>query len=553
MTRGNKALVIGNPLGNRDEFPELPGAENEAASVRAMLNSRNQHVTEVLGRDSKTDARRVILALHADSYRIMHFAGHGVYNHELNSDSYSCDLCGQKVPTTTRVTGMVIGSNSFLTPANIKSIRFVPELVFINCCHLGREEGKPRLENPHKLAANLATEFIRMGVKAVIAAGWAVNDRAAETFANTFYSLMLDGRRFGEAVRDARKATYLHHHGSNTWGAYQCYGNPDFQLKLSGNSGSNSYKEEAVSEAELASKIDQIGNDAIISGANIDSLQKKLDFLVEKISDHWMNRDVHEALGRAYGEIGALRKATRHYKAALEDNNSSASLQTIEQLANLQAKLAVKQWQDSSSEEDQPTSAELVNEAIDMMNDLLKFGESSERLSILGSAYKRKAWITTGNTRIAALKRMQEYYRAASESAPGESYPLYNYLTAKMIVEWRKNSGISEEKLQQEAKTLAASVTGNEQQRDFWSLVKFAGCQFLKRVVCGEITTHQRVIISYYSIAKKRAGSPREFSCVTEHIEFLALMAHSQITDRKRKVETVNALREILNTLSGGH
>ena len=82
--------------------------------------------------------------------------------------------------------------------------------------------------------------------------------------------------------------------------------------------------------------------------------------------------------------------------------------ETIEQLANLQAKLAVKQWQDSSSEADQPTSAELVNEAIDMMNDLLKFGESSERLSILGSAYKRKAWITTGNTRIAALNRMQE-------------------------------------------------------------------------------------------------------------------------------------------------
>lgn len=550
VTRGNKALVIGNPLGNSGEFPELPGAESEAATVRAMLNSRHQHVTEVLGRDSKTDARRVILALHADSYRIMHFAGHGVYNYALNSDSNNCDLCGQKIPNTTRVTGMVIGDNSFLTPANIKSIRFVPELVFINCCHLGREEGIPRLENPHKLAANLATEFIRMGVKAVIAAGWAVNDRAAETFANTFYSLMLDGRHFGEAVRDARKATFLQHHGSNTWGAYQCYGNPDFQLKLAGKSGGHSYKEEAVSEAELASKIDHIGNDAKISGADIHGLRKNLGSLEEKIPDHWMNKDVHEALGRAYGELGALRKATEHYKAALDDRKSSVSLQTIEQLVNLQSKMAVKQWQDGSSEADQPTPAELVNEAIGMMNDLLKFGKSSERLSILGSAYKCKAWITTGNTRIAALKRMQEYYREASESASGDSYPLYNYLTARMIVEWRKNRGFSEEKLQREIKTLATSVTGYEHQKDFWGLVRFADCQFLKRVVCGEISTHQRVIISYYSIVKKRAGSPREFSSITEHLEFLAQMAHSQITDRKRKIETVKSLKEILNALS---
>jgi hypothetical protein len=94
-----------------------------------------------------------------------------------------------------------------------------------------------------------------------------------------------------------------------------------------------------------------------------------------------------------------------------------------------------------------------------------------------------------------------------------------------MIAEWRNNRGISEQKLQQEVSTLEASVTGNEQQRDFWSLVRFADCQFLKRVVCGDISTHQRVIISYYSIARKRAGSSGEFSCVTEHIEFLALMA----------------------------
>lgn len=35
---------------------------------------------------------------------------------------------------------MVIGPDQFLTPAQLHQMRAVPELVFINCCHLGRIE-----------------------------------------------------------------------------------------------------------------------------------------------------------------------------------------------------------------------------------------------------------------------------------------------------------------------------------------------------------------------------------------------------------------------------
>ena len=33
---------------------------------------------------------------------------------------------------------MVIGRDIFLTPGDIEQMRWVPELVFINCCHLGK-------------------------------------------------------------------------------------------------------------------------------------------------------------------------------------------------------------------------------------------------------------------------------------------------------------------------------------------------------------------------------------------------------------------------------
>lgn len=552
IMHGNNALVIGNPIGNKDFFPELPGAENEAKAVNRMLSSKNYEVTSVLGKDSLTDAQNVILALHADSYRIMHFAGHGVYNYQGDDDDKLCDMCGHHVSTNKKITGMVIGNNAFLTPANIKSIRFVPDLVFINCCHLGREEGKKTLDNPHQLAANLATEFIRMGVKAVIATGWAVNDRGAETFANTFYNSMLDGHRFGDSVRKARHATYTQHKGSNTWGAYQCYGNPDFQFNLEGNSGNNRNVEESVSESELAIKINNIGWDAKISGTGIAYLKDKLDKLVDNIQAGWMNQTVRESIATAYGELGASEEAIKYYRAALKENDNNTSLKSIEQLANLQARLAVKQWQADSSasadDDEDPTPLDLINDSISMLDQLLQFGETSERLSIVASAYKRMAWVSSKSARTKALSQMEDYYKKASAASPDDTYPLFNYLTAHTIVNWDKNN--TDEVMQAKIQDLDVSTTSNQQQTNFWKLAEYADFQLLKHLSQETLVENKSEIISSYLNAKKRAGSPREFSSVTEHIEFLSLMAESQISTGKRKNKIVGALREILNKLT---
>src|SRR5262249_28630725 len=111
------------------------------------------------------------------------------------------------------------------------NLRTIPDLVFINCCHLGKLD-RLASEYPNRLAASVAEELIKMGIKTVIAAGWAVDDGAAVTFATTFYDQMLRGECFGQAVLTARRVTHENHPGTNTWGAYQCYGNPNFRLNL---------------------------------------------------------------------------------------------------------------------------------------------------------------------------------------------------------------------------------------------------------------------------------------------------------------------------------
>ena len=86
-------------------------------------------------------------------------------------------------------------------------------------------------------------QLISNGVKAVVVAGWAVNDVAALSFAERFYDEMLQGNCFGDAVQQARACCFENHSEQNTWGAYQCYGDPfyKFNLRQAGKSSGFSY------------------------------------------------------------------------------------------------------------------------------------------------------------------------------------------------------------------------------------------------------------------------------------------------------------------------
>ncbi len=54
---------------------------------------------------------------------------------------------------------------------------------------------------------------------------------AAHEFAKVFYSCMFAGDSFGDAVRKARRHCYdKFGSNNNTWGAYQCYGDPFYQF-----------------------------------------------------------------------------------------------------------------------------------------------------------------------------------------------------------------------------------------------------------------------------------------------------------------------------------
>ena len=140
-------------------------------------------------------ALQVLAGLYEKPYRIVHIAGHGQYE-------------PPPTPGGNARSGVVLDNGVFLTAVEVGQMQQVPELVFLNCCHIGQTgpEAATRASGVefNRLAASVSRELIEMGVRAVVAAGWAVDDAAAALRGDVFYRRCSTARR--SAARSRRRA-----------------------------------------------------------------------------------------------------------------------------------------------------------------------------------------------------------------------------------------------------------------------------------------------------------------------------------------------------------
>ena len=559
----NNALVVGDPL---SPFVELKGAQAEARAVARSLDADGKFSVTMLDRPEGED---VIHSLYERPYRILHLAGHGVY-HYLPQGADNCEECGQPLPPqgeTSRerrrnpVTGMVIGDNMFLTPVEVRQMRQVPELVFINCCHLGRIEGNENEKNVNArrdynlIAASVATEFIGMGVRAVIAAGWAVDDGAASTFARTFYDLMLKGEKFGRAVKFSRKETYDRHPWVNTWGAYQCYGDPDYVLVRDRRLIED--KKEELNFATPSVVITEIENLtaqlSTMSGRDIswqtDELRRIIAWLEKKT---WINNGkICIALAHAFGEALMFGESVDFYQRALDMDPSATTLKDVEQLANLISRAAVDTWKRGDWGKGHDPLAE-IKRAIGYLTWLVTpptGSKTSERLSLFGSAYKRKAWIAADKkTTVDAVVKMREYYAKACEVNKGKDpYPILNYLFSVLVEGWvGRGHRIKREAIFTQLGSVGADLDARlAGDPDFWAEASRIDCDLLKSLAANslDITSLDDFTLRYQEI--RQFASRREFGSVLDQIEFLVVMATAA-----GKTNPGRTLRDLLDRLN---
>ena len=526
-------LVIGEPQCPPD-YPALPGALAEAKDVFTLFKDRgfdSGSVTGLFAGGVLTDApdsRQVIDTLYERSWRIVHIAGHGEPVHEKGDRG-----------------GVVLSNNTFLGATEVRAMRVVPELVFVNCCHLAASSRRSVLREPKygfydraAFASGVAQSLIETGVRAVVAAGWAVDDMAASAFATTFYDGLLRGERFIDAVAQARVKAFTF--DGNTWAAYQCYGDPDWRLRPRPRpTGQN-----------------RAPDDEFDFIASIPALRRALEMLavqstfqgyeaayqlgrVRRLEERWTKMrwkptdDIADLFANAYSAAGDMVSAIRWYEATIASTDGRISFRSIEQLSNLRIRKAMQDARKASKRARRTAiigARKAMRDEIARLEQLNKFEETVERASILGSAMKRLSELNRLDGDAAgarsAVERMANYYQRAYDlaierKADNPHYPAINLVAAEVVL--GSTSGKRRPKLPssvfEEARRSVEAK--NKKDPDFWSLVAEPELRLYEALLGGTISRHAAAVVKQLRDVHRRSQGAKEWSSVEDTLRFV--------------------------------
>jgi hypothetical protein len=596
------ALVIGEPR-CPPNYARLPAAYQEAIEVHQQLAAGifKTRARIVAGKDSwhdGPDARAVINALLERDWRVIHIAGHGA----LAADGGA---------------GGVVLSEGFLSAAEINAMRTVPELVFVNCCYLAASPNEsvlaastsnPSLYDRVLFASGLARALIDIGVRCVVAAGWAVNDHAARVFARTFYDELLGGqRRFIDAVAAARcQARAI---DANTWAAYQCYGDPDWRIHRDAVALPPREPEQefegVTSVAMLTLALETLIVRKTYQGHDDAPLLKSVGFLEGRYREaNWTAGDgVGELFARIYAALNDFESAIRWYDEAIAVSNGNTSLKAIEQRANLRARQA---WARVDAAREQPArrgsgqrtktraaqssrqrkNARVFKEAVDEArvtivetknvlnhlmtagrpetasatrftpagNDATAFRQTAERANLCGSAMKRLAQVeaVAGRTReeVRAIEEMKRYYRLGLDISDREKlsnryYPACNCIAAELAL----HAGQAGWRLAERSLFATARSSLNAQNQsdpDFWSVVGAIELDLYEAIAEQTVAAKRGEIKERYDDLYHRMRSAADWSSVYDTAAFV-LVRYRQ---RSAGAEG-NAAADLLSMLKG--
>jgi CHAT domain-containing protein len=475
---GKAVLIVGD---TQSGWSELKGAQAEAEAVNSRLKA--EYKCTLL---KKENSLAIVSALLSQELRIVHLAGHGNFD---PNDSTQC--------------GMKIGPDQWLTPDILDGMLAAPDLAFVNCCHLGAIEGAREGTPSPQLAASFAVKLMNLGTKAVVAAGWAVNDLAAGAFADRFYQRMLEGERFGDAVLDARKRTKELYPLCNTWGAYQCYGNPDFRLNLMRVGSTDGRRSRRfVSRDEILQNVTDIASQA--GHPNQEQMLDQLTDLRSETPKEWRDGEMLAAFGYAYGQLGKFEEAIATYRQALVDEKGGAPLWVAQQIANLLDRSAKK-----------ATGVErtkLQKEALDWIDKVAALADTTELAALRAGYYKRTGDFAKA---LIAYEQSVEFHKRARSD--GFYYPGLNAAALAYLLP----AGDGEVWLRRIQEFAEAATRQREEKRDFWARAGVVDANLLASLWKGTLADDRSEIAQAYLIVIKEGGSPREIDSILGQLEFL--------------------------------
>lgn len=593
-------LIIGEPQCDAKVYPALPAARREAAAVagrfgrlgqgdRGFTSTLKTLIRADVAGARGPDARTILNAVMTGGWRIVHISGHGEPPERTGAlPKTSADPPqGYGAPR-----GVVLSDDLFLGPDEIRNIRVVPELVFVNCCFLAERgigellepgDWRGRPYNRAEFASTVADALIDIGVKCVIAAGWAVEDGPANVFATTFYDSLLDGRRFIDAVSDAREAARKM--GGNTWAAYQCYGDPDWEFRFEtgdaqgapGVSGGAARAPKPDEEEEqlprpfhdefagiaspkaLALALRIVGGNSAFARKRRKAQVDRMRFLEDRFGARWEHLGyVAAAFGEAWSLVGDRAKAIVWLAKAREAQDGSAPVAALEKLANLQVRAA---WDAIDKAPDGRARRAALRAARDeigkvrpLLDTLLALGPTVERESLYGSAFKRLALIASeagdAAAERAALTDMALHYGRAEQAARKTRadnlyYPAMNRMAAELALREGRDGGGSfkPDDIAAARESLKAAAADKP---DFWSVVGLTELVLYEALAARALAAKMTVLTGAFKGHHERVpGLTKNWASVYDNATFVLkkYATHAPAAEKKAAAEILKLLQ----------
>jgi hypothetical protein len=208
-------LLVVNPTG------DLGGAEAEGARIRELFGSHPG--VDIVERHQEQATKAVLREdFSSGRYDVIHYAGHAYFD-----------------PVHPARSGVLCAGQEVLSGMDLAGLGPLPSLIFFNACEAARIRRKSAFQDKslslrRRVEQNvgLAEAFLRGGAANYLGTYWPVGDVSAKTFAEVFYTNVMNGQPLGPAISAARRA--VQRIQSIDWADYILYGSAEFVLKEKG-------------------------------------------------------------------------------------------------------------------------------------------------------------------------------------------------------------------------------------------------------------------------------------------------------------------------------
>jgi hypothetical protein len=235
-------------------------------------------------------------------------------------------------------------------------------------------------------------------------------------------------------------------------------------------------------------------------------------------------------------------------------------VQAMEKYCNVRPKFVLEQYRKTPEQ-----SVQLLQQLENVLEDLKalqRYGQTAERWKLLGSAYKRKAMMLKGDEKLKALKDAANAYLKAFDLSENDDsfYSLINWaaianaLAVTGYESWGANGFIGKTK-NIVLKHLSDNISEFEnkmqqlEDMDYWQLVALANLKFCQAQIQQSKDGLEDIYAAYRNVWHY-AGHIGNRQAEMEHLDFLSDMLNIQEKDIKpADIKKLEQLRNVVETV----